>query len=131
MASRTLAGRKVDLGASYLTCRTPEFGAVVRSWAERGLVRPWTDRFALRTAAGWGDGEPGPLRYGTPGGLRSLVEDLAAGLDVVLRQQVATVGPGPTMDGDPAAAVVLAMPDPQACDLLAGELTEELAAVDG
>src|SRR5436190_1740643 len=43
----------------------------------------------------------------------------------------ADVGPGPTADGAPAAAVVLAMPDPQASDLLADELTEELAAVDG
>jgi renalase len=41
------------------------------------------------------------------------------------------VGPGPTVDGDPAAAVVLAMPDQQSTDLLADELTDELAAVDG
>jgi renalase len=131
MASRTLAGRKVDLGASYLTCRTPEFGAVVESWTERGLIRPWTDRFAVRTGDGWGESEPGRVRYGTPGGLRSLVEDLAAGLDVAVRRDVADVGPGPTVDGEPAAAVVLAMPDPQASDLLADELTEELAAVAG
>jgi renalase len=131
MASRTLAGRKVDLGASYLTCRTPEFGAVVDSWSERGLIRPWTDRFAVRTAGGWGESKAGPVRYGTPGGLRSLVEDLAAGLDVAVRRDVADVGPGPTVDGEPAAAVVLAMPDPQASDLLADELTEELAAVAG
>jgi renalase len=131
MASRTLAGRPVDLGASYLTCRSPEFAAVVGSWSERGLVRPWTDRFAVRTAAGWGESELGPVRYGTPGGLRSLVEDLAAGLDVRFRREVAAVGPGPTVDGDPAAAVVLAMPDARASDLLAAELTEELAAVDG
>jgi renalase len=131
MASRTLAGRRVDLGASYLTCRSPEFGAVVESWAERGLIRPWTDRFAVRTDDGWGESEAGPVRYGTPGGLRSLVEDLAAGLDVRLRSDVADVGPGPTVDGDPAAAVVLAMPDPQASDLLADELAEELAAVAG
>jgi renalase len=131
MASRTLAGRPVDLGASYLTCRTPEFGAVVGSWSERGLVRPWTDRFAVRTAAGWGESEAGPVRYGTPGGLRSLVEDLAAGLDVRVGREVAGIGPGPTVDGDPAAAVVLAMPDPQAAGLLADELPDELAAVAG
>jgi renalase len=131
MASPTLAGRPVDLGASYLTCRTAEFGAVVGSWSERGLVRPWTDRFAVRTAAGWGESEPGPVRYGTPGGLRSLVEDLATGLDVRLRRAVAGIGPGPTVDADPAAAVVLAMPDAQASDLLADELADELAAVDG
>jgi predicted NAD/FAD-dependent oxidoreductase len=131
MASRTLAGRKVDLGASYLTCRTPEFAAVVESWSRRGLVRRWTDRFAVLGPDGWGETEPGPVRYGTPAGLRSLVEDLAAGLEIVFRHEVADVAPGPTVDGQPAAAVVLAMPDPQASDLLADELTEELAAVDG
>jgi predicted NAD/FAD-dependent oxidoreductase len=44
---------------------------------------------------------------------------------------VTGVGPGPGVDGEPAVAVVLAMPDPQATDLLAGELAEELAAVGG
>jgi renalase len=131
MASRTIAGRKVDLGASYLTCRSEEFRAVVDSWAERGLVREWTDRFAVRTPDGWGSTDVGPVRYGTRGGMRSLVEDLAAGLDIELRSAVADVGPGPTVDGERAAAVVLAMPDPQARDLLAPELTEELAAVAG
>jgi renalase len=129
MASRTLRGRKVDLGASYLTCRTPEFGMVVDDWLDRGLVRPWTDRFAVRTPAGWGWSATGPARYGTTRGLRSLVEDLAGGLTVRLRTEVADVGPGPMVDGDRAAAVVLAMPDPQASDLLADELVDEVALV--
>ncbi|HEY6746418.1 MAG TPA: FAD-dependent oxidoreductase [Mycobacteriales bacterium] len=131
LSSRTIAGRRVDLGASYLTSRTPEFQVVVDSWLERGLAREWTDRFAIRTPAGWAGPKPGPVRYGTPGGLRSVVEDLVADLDVAYRSEVADIGPGPTVDGEPAAAVVLAMPDPQASDLLAEELTEELAAVDG
>jgi renalase len=131
LSTRTIAGRRVDLGASYLTSRTPEFQAVVDDWQRRGLAREWTDRFAVRTPSGWADPKPGPVRYGTPGGLRSLVEDLAANLDVAYRSEVADVGPGPTVDGAPAAAVVLAMPAPQASDLLAEELTAELAAVDG
>lgn len=131
MASRTLAGRRVDLGASYVTCRSGPFREVVDSWLERGLAREWTDRFAVRTADGWGTSDIGPVRYGTPGGLRSLVADLAEGLDVRTRSEVTDVGPGPAVDGEPAAAVVLAMPDPQASDLLADELTEELALVGG
>jgi len=131
MASRTLAGRRVDLGASYLTCRTEPFRAVVDSWVSRGLAREWTDRFAVRTPDGWGVSKPAPVRYGTPGGLRSLIVDLAEGLDIAYRSDVTDVGPGPRVDGEPAAAVVLAMPDPQASDVLADELTEELAAVDG
>jgi hypothetical protein len=131
LSSRTIAGRRVDLGASYLTSRTPEFQAVVDSWLARGLAREWTDRFAVRTPSGWAGPKSGPIRYGTPGGLRSLVEDLVAGLDVAFRSEVSDVGPGPTVDGERAAAVVLAMPDPQASDLLAEELTDELAAVEG
>ena len=129
LASRTLDGRKVDLGASYLTCRTPEFQQVVDSWLDRGLARRWTGRFAVRDAGGWRESQPGPVRYGATGGLRSLVEDLAAGLDVATRTEVADVGPGPTVDGDRAGAVVLAMPDPQASDLLAVELAAEVEAV--
>lgn len=131
MASRTLRGRKVDLGASYLTCRGPAFRRVVDDWVERGLAHPWTDRFAVRTATGWECSSAGPQRYGAAGGLRSLVEDLAAGLAVRTGVEVADVGPGPTVDGEPARAVVLAMPDPQASDLLADELTAEVAAVAG
>jgi renalase len=129
MASRTLGGRKVDLGASYLTCRTPEFQQVVDSWVARGLARRWTDRFAVRDADGWRESSVGPVRYGAAGGLRTLVEDLAAGLDIATRTEVSDVGPGPTVDGEPARAVLLAMPDPQVSDLLADELAEEVAAV--
>ena len=131
MASRTLRGRKVDLGSSYLTSRDPDFQQVVDGWVDRGLAHPWTDRFAVRTATGWAPGPVGPQRYGAAGGLRSLVEDLAVGLVVRTGVEVADVGPGPTVDGEPARAVVLAMPDPQASDLLADELTAEVAAVAG
>ena len=111
MASRTLGGRRVDLGASYFTCRTPGFQPVVDSWLRRGLAHPWTDRFAVRNAAGWSQSSVGPVRYGAGGGLRGLVEDLTTGLDVTYRSEVADVGAGPTVDGEPARAVVLAMPD--------------------
>lgn len=129
MSSRTLEGRRVDLGASYFTCRTPEFQQVVDSWLARGLARRWTDRFAVRDAGGWGRTSVGPVRYAAAGGLRSLVEDLATGLDLVTRTEVADVGPGPTVDGEPVRAAVLAMPDPQASDLLADELAAEVDAV--
>jgi renalase len=113
MASRRLWDRPVDLGASYLTASDDGFGAVVEDWRERGLARPWTDTFVAL-----GDGDPvartGPLRWGAPGGLRSLVEDLAADLEVE-RYDVAD------LDGLGAAAVVLAMPDPQARRLVADD----------
>jgi predicted NAD/FAD-dependent oxidoreductase len=106
MASRRLWERPVDLGASYLTVSDADFGTLVEDWERRGLVRPWTETFCAL-----GDGaasvKDGPLRWGTPGGLRSLVEDLAGDLPVE-RHEVAG------LDDLAARAVVLAMPDPQA-----------------
>ena len=70
------------------------------------LARPWTDTFDVL-----GDDErrtsTGPIRWGAPRGLRSLVEDLAQDLEVE-RREVADLA---ELD---ARAVVLAMPDPQA-----------------
>jgi hypothetical protein len=125
MAVRTLHGRPVDVGAAYLTAREPAFRSIVDDWCARGLARPWTDTFHLATPAGIVGTTTGPMRYATPGGLRSLVEDLAGSLDVEHPRDVEVVGPGPTVDGEPAAAVALAMPDPQAADLLADGLAAE------
>ncbi len=130
MASRRIDDRAVDLGASYLTVSDPAFGAVVEDWQRRGLARPWTDTFAV---AG-GEPKAGPLRWAAPGGLRSLVEDLAAGLDVVDATTVREVrrsANGWSVDDRRASAVVLAMPDPQAHRLLDESLREELPAVAG
>ena len=116
MASRRTNGRVVDSGASYFTVSDPAFEALVEDWRARGLARPWTDTFHVAD-----DGEltakPGPMRWAAPGGLRTLVEDLATGLDV-REQSVRAVTPGLQVDGQPADAVVLAMPDPQAQRLL-------------
>ena len=127
-ASRTLHGRPVDLGASYFTARDERFTAVVDDWVARGLAHRWTDRFVVAGSAGWTT-KVGPQRYGTPGGMRTLVEDLAAGLDVRTGVDVQRVGAGPVVDGEPADAVVLAMPDPQAARLLDPALAAERAAV--
>lgn len=127
LASRRLPqrdSRPVDLGASYLTASDPRFVAVVDDWLGRGLLRPWTTSFA-------GQRGDGPLRYGSPHGLRSLVADLATDLDVRLETEVAVVGPGPKVDGQPYDAVVLALPDPQAAALLHPSLVRATAAVAG
>src|SRR4051794_25990970 len=120
MGGRTLHGRPVDLGASYLTVgEGSPFAPVVADWVGRGLARPWTDTFAVAGPDGIERTTSGPVRYGTPGGLRSVVVDLARGLDVELQRTVLAVGPGPRIDGEIVAAAVLAMPDPQAGRLLA------------
>jgi renalase len=121
------AGHVVDLGAAYFTVRDDEFAAVVDGWRERGLARPWTDTLASHDADGTWSSTQGPQRWCAPGGLRSLVADLAEGVTVSTRHEVASVEPGPAVAGVPAGAVVLALPDPQAARLLhpalrAGEL---------
>jgi renalase len=118
MASRSIEGRYVDLGASYLTASDPAFVAVVEDWRARGLARPWTTVIATLGPDGRGPDKDGPQRWAAPGGLRSLVENLAAGLDATGGVTVERVLPGPSVDDLPAAAVVLAMPDPQAARLL-------------
>jgi renalase len=82
----------------------------------RALARPWTDTFVVADA-GQLTPKSGPMRWAAAGGLRTLVEDLASGLDV-REQTVHAVTPGLHVDGQPADAVVLAMPDPQARRLL-------------
>ncbi|MFL6065911.1 MAG: NAD(P)/FAD-dependent oxidoreductase [Friedmanniella sp.] len=128
MASPRTDDRVVDTGASYFTVSDPAFDAVVQDWQARGLARPWTDTFRVAHGAELKP-KPGPMRWAARAGLRSLVEDLARGLDVQ-QQRVDQIGPGPTVDGRSADAVVLAMPDPQARRILGPDLDAELAGLD-
>src|SRR5664280_511410 len=89
--------------------------------------RPWTNTFDVYGPHGWTGVDAGPLRYAAASALRSLVEDLAVGLEVAQGREVLAVGPGPIVDREAADAVVLAMPDPQALDILA---TTQAAEVD-
>ena len=128
LANRTIDGRVVDTGASYFTVSEPKFESVVEDWRERGLARPWTDTFMAGSDGEFVD-KPGPMRWSAPGGLRTLVEDLAVGLDV-RRDEVHAVGPDLLVDGRQAAAVVLAMPDPQARRLLDPGYAAEIEALN-
>lgn len=120
MAARRLGDRPVDLGASYLTVADDRFAAVVDRWRAAGLARPWTDTFHVLEAGTQPITKNGPVRWGTSGGLRTLVENLAAGLDVRRQtvEHVGTAGSRLQVDGAHASAVVLAMPDAQAVRLL-------------
>jgi renalase len=119
LSSRTVRGRPVDLGASYLTAgEGSPFADVVADWVDRGLARPWTDTFAVVGPDGFRERKSGPLRFGTPGGTRSLALDLADGLTVRPATTVRRVTAGPAVDGRPVPAVALAMPGPQAARLL-------------
>lgn len=129
MAARTVdtvVGRHVvDTGASYFTVRDDGFAAVVAGWQERGLLREWTDTFHLSDGDGLIGTKVGPVRWAGTRGLRALVEDLAEGLQVEHPRDVTEVvplgpdgGAGVLVDGERFDAAVLAMPDPQAVDLL-------------
>lgn len=126
MGGRVVAGRPVDLGAAYFTVRDPGFEQVVLRWQAAGLARPWTSELAV-LSGGTRDRAPGPQRWAASRGLGGLVADLAAALPVELGREDRRVGPGPVVDGEPAEAVVLAMPDPEALRLLDHPVTARLA----
>lgn len=128
MASKRFDGRPADLGAAYFTVSDPGFAAVVEEWHAAGLVREWTDTFVAYGSRGRWE-VPGPVRWAAPRGLRSLVEHLARHLPVTVDRLVLGVEPGPAVDGQPCAAVVLAMPGPQAALLLDPALGEATRAV--
>ncbi len=125
MARWTRDDRAIDVGAAYFTVRDPDFASVADDWAKRGLAHAWTDSFAVHDSSGRRRETSGPVRWAAEGGLRSLVEDLADGLDLRLEHEVESVGVSsggtPLVDGRPVRAAVLAMPDPQARDLLSDD----------
>ncbi len=109
MASPELHGRRVDIGAGYFTLRDNAFAALADEWAAAGLAREWTDTFGVLTPGGSLEQKPGPMRWATPGGLRSLVRAVLG--DIQVRHPV-------TLAALPPGEVVLAMPDPQAARLI-------------
>jgi hypothetical protein len=117
MAARTRDDHAIDLGAPYCTVSDDRFRAVADGWLEAGLLREWTDTFRVADPGGLGEAKSGPMRYAAPGGMRSLVEDLARGIDVQ-QTTVGPIGPGLEVDGEAPRVVVLAMPGPQAARLL-------------
>jgi renalase len=109
MASPTLHGRRVDIGAAYFTAKDADFVAMVDRWATQGTVREWTDTFDVYS----GDGHAlssGPMRFAAPDGLRALVRASLTD-DVRFGDAVDSLV---ELDHD---AVVLAMPDCQAARL--------------
>jgi predicted NAD/FAD-dependent oxidoreductase len=112
MASPTVQGRRVDVGAAYFTVKDSGFSAVADGWVERGLAHPWTDTFDVLSPDGR-DATTGPVRFATSGGLRSLVRDLVPE-GIRFETEIDTLD---DLDHD---AVVLAMPDPQAARLAPG-----------
>ena len=131
MAVKTVDERPVDVGASYFTASVPVFQRLVERWVDVELAHPWTDTFHVGEPGRLVGTRTGPMRYATPLGLRSIVEDLAHGLALAQHDEAGEVEPGPRVDGVQYAGVALAMPGPQALDLLAESLADERAASGG
>jgi len=108
LASKRLDGRYADIGAAYLTADDPSFRGRLDGWRIAGLARPWTDTLLAFDGVG-ATPHPttGPMRWSAPGGLRSLAEDLARGLDLTLDHEITSL----PAQSDP---IVLAMPGPEA-----------------
>lgn len=130
MATRRYDGRRADIGAGYFTVSDARFAAVVARWRDAGLAREWTDTLTVHSPSGWSTTAE-PMRWAAPGGLRSLVVDLARGLDVRVESEVEWVEPGPRVDGARTDAVVLAMPGPQALRVLDPRSRAVRAAAEG
>jgi predicted NAD/FAD-dependent oxidoreductase len=120
LASKRFDGRYADIGAAYLTADDPAFQGRLDSWRVAGLAHPWTDTFRVHDSSGVSS-TTGPVRWSAPGGLRSLAEDLARELEVILQHEVTTL---PEAD-----AVVLAMPGPQAQRITGLDLAQEWSPV--
>lgn len=135
----------VDTGAAYFTVSdevsdegadpsgsAAGFAGVVSGWSGADLARPWTDTLSLLGPDGPRGTTRGPQRWSAPRGLRSLVTDsLLEGLDVEAGRAVRSVGVAdglPAVDSEPADAVVLAMPDPQAGRILDVDASPGLAS---
>lgn len=131
MFAPPLHGRPVDLGASYFTAQYRDFSDIVTHWVKRGVARPWTDAFDAYAPGQPASVSAGPTRYAAPAGLQALVRDLADGLPASFGAPVTRVGPGPTADGRRYRAIVLAMPDASAAEILDESLTAERAAIAG
>ncbi|HWO67455.1 MAG TPA: FAD-dependent oxidoreductase [Umezawaea sp.] len=129
LATKRYDGRRTDIGAAYFTAQDDDFSALAARWQDRGLVREWTDTLSVLEPDG-GHRTTGPMRWAAPNGLRSLAEDLAEGLDVTTGRAVEWIEPGPRVDGVDAKAVVLAMPGPQALNILHPDLTSARASIE-
>ena len=140
MASRTLRdtgtafdGRSVDIGASYFTVSDLDFEDRIDALLGDGVVRPWTNAFRVAEPDGLAGIKSGPMRFAAPGGLRTAVEAMwrrLDGVDLRFPHEVRSVQPLPDgrllVDDQPARAVAVCVPEPQAVRFLGADLLEAL-----
>ena len=116
-----------DHGAPFFTAEDPRFRSCVAEWLRDGVVAASARRAVRWTPRGHRDPDPaeGPRFSGAPE-MSAICLHLAGGLEVLAQERIDAVEPGPrgwTLEGwrgahGPYDLVVLAIPAPQAVDLL-------------
>jgi len=130
-STRRTDGPHFDHGTPAFTIRDKRVGRYARSWRDRGVIERWTGGFGtLRDGAFTADEDALPRFVGTPG-MNHLLKHLQRDLDVRFETRVAGIGPAdaPEVAGERFDIVVVAVPAPQAVDLLPEALAEPLSRV--
>lgn len=132
LATRRIAGARVDHGAQFFTVRSEQFASMVNGWSDAGIVREWCRGFNDV------DGHP---RYVGHEGMTSVAKHLADGLDVRCGALVFSVhrsvqGWLVTLDDGSehrCEALVMTAPIPQAISMLVSadiDLPQQLREID-
>lgn len=130
LSTRRAGDWRFDHGGQFLTARDDGFRAIMDGLVAAGHAAPWTGRVIRLHADGRQEPHAVERFVGTPG-MNGIIQGLAAQLPEAARPQfgrrVATISGEPGRwflgmeDGDdvgPFARLVLALPSPQAADLL-------------
>ena len=131
LATRQMAGARIDYGAQFFTVRSDEFAALAGRWERQGVAREWCRGFTATP-----DGYP---RYLGTHGMTDLADDLTQGLDVRtgarvtgLRQIGTTWSVDVQGGGERTAdAVICTAPVPQTLELMdAGQVVADPSATE-
>lgn len=127
-----------DHGAQYFTTSDPRFLQATADWRARGVVADWPGRVVRLVGGAVTDASPQSRYVGVPG-MSAVAADLAAGLAVRTGTRVTASSRGPagwTLTDEEQStfgtfdALVVALPAPQAADLLGSHpFAAEAAAV--
>lgn len=127
LSTRREGERQFDHGAQYFTVESAEFRAAVDDWLAQGVAAEWTGRIAATDAPGQFTSSAPKTRYVGVPTMSAIAKHLAARINVSSSVRIAaldrhagqwrlTDDAGQTHDG--FIAVLVALPAPQAADLL-------------
>lgn len=146
LATRRLLNTHADHGVCYLKPKNERFKALLETLHDRALIKIWTDTIHHLDAEGRLQEPPAAERsprYASPAGFTAIAKFLATGLTVLQNQRVETVKlidqtwhlqfEQPSRQNVVAKSLLVAIPAPQAVDLLAAlpdsELISQLKSV--